>query len=171
MLRAKAMLKIVLACAALLACGSSPKKRVAAVPERPAAASAQPSPAATTGDMTITSSTHDDLSWLAPVYFAFDSAELTAETRATLVRLHDWLAAHPKAGLTVEGHCDELGTTEYNIALGQRRAQAITDYLVRLGIATDRVRPVSYGSEHPAAEGHDEVAWSKNRRGELRPSP
>ncbi len=123
------------------------------------------------GDMTVTASTGDDLSWLAPVYFAFDSTELSPATRDTLARLHDWLAAHPKVTVTIEGHCDEHGTAEYNIGLGQRRSQIMTDYLVRLGTRPKQVTPISYGSERPAVEGHDEVAWSKNRRGEFRVGP
>lgn len=119
----------------------------------------------------MTSDSGDDLSWLSPVYFSFDSAELLPATRETLSQLHDWLAKHPKATITIEGHCDEQGTTEYNIGLGQRRAQAMADYLARLGTTGSRVSPVSYGAERPAVDGHDEVAYSKNRRGEFRMAP
>ncbi len=123
------------------------------------------------GDVTVASTTGDDLSWLAPIYFEFDSSDLSAKARDTLARLHEWMAAHPKAALTIEGHCDEQGTTEYNIALGQRRAQNIANYLGRLGTDSKRVRAVSFGAERPAVDGHDEVAWSKNRRGELYVAP
>jgi peptidoglycan-associated lipoprotein len=81
------------------------------------------------------------------------------------------LGSHPKAALTIEGHCDEQGTTEYNIGLGQRRAQNMADYLRRLGTDPTRVHAFSFGAERPAVEGHDELAWSKNRRGELRVAP
>lgn len=110
----------------------------------------------------------DDLSWLEPVYFTFDSVELSVATRGVLERLHHWLVAHPTATLLVEGHCDEQGTTEYNIALGQRRAQALTDFLVRLGTDARRINSISYGAERPVAGGHDESAWARNRRGEFR---
>jgi peptidoglycan-associated lipoprotein len=128
-------------------------------------------PADEKGDIAVATNTGDDLSWLGPVYFQFDSAELTQPTRDTLARLADWLAAHPKVVMTIEGHCDEQGTTEYNLGLGDRRARAIVDYLTRLGAHPDRLRAISYGSERPAVDGHDEVAWSKNRRGELRAAP
>ena len=119
------------------------------------------------GDMTVSTNTGDDLSWRQPVYFEFDQSDLLPATRDTLSRLHEWLAAHPNVTLRIEGHCDEQGTTEYDVGLGQRRAQAMTDFPVRLGIAPRRVTPVSYGSTRPAVDGHDEVAWAKNRRGEL----
>src|SRR4051812_4501891 len=119
-------------------------------------------------DATITATTGEDLSWLRTVYFAFDSSDLSVDTRETLAKLADWLAAHPKVAITIEGHCDEQGTTEYNIALGQRRAQAMVDYLARMGTSARRLTAVSYGAERPADDGHDEVAWSKNRRGEFR---
>jgi len=124
------------------------------------------------GDVTVSTDTGDDLSWLKPVYFAFDSSELLPAARDTLARLHGWLAEHPKVQLlTIEGHCDEQGTTEYNVALGQRRAQAIADYLNRMGTDAKRLNPTSYGALRPAVEGHDELAWSKNRRGEFRTGP
>lgn len=113
----------------------------------------------------------DDLSWLRPVYFAFDSSDLAPATRDTLTRLHAWLSGHPDASLTIEGHCDEQGTEEYNIALGQKRAQVVVDYLARLGTEAQRLTPTSYGALRPAVEGHDETAWSQNRRGEFRVSP
>jgi len=128
----------------------------------------RPVPPRAQGDVTVTADTGDDLSWLSPVYFKFDSAELLPGTRETLARLHDWMTSHAKVKLTIEGHCDEQGTTEYNIALGQRRAQAMVDYLGRLGTNVARLAPTSFGSERPAVEGHDELAWSKNRRGEFR---
>jgi len=123
------------------------------------------------GDVTVASATGDDLSWLAPIYFEFDSTDLSTTARDTLAQLHAWMTAHPKAALTIEGHCDEQGTTEYNIGLGQRRAQNMTNYLGRLGTDPKRVRTVSFGAERPAVDGHDEVAWSKNRRGEMHVAP
>ena len=117
-----------------------------------------------------TTNTGEDLSWLSAVYFELDSSELLPQTRVTLERLHNWLVAHPKTSLTIEGHCDEQGTTEYNIGLGQRRAQAMVDYLARLGTDSRRLAAISYGAERPAVDGHDEIAWAKNRRGEFRVS-
>lgn len=120
------------------------------------------------GDVSIHADTGEDLSWLAPIYFDVDSIELSPAARDTLAHLGEWLGAHRSTKLTIEGHCDEQGTTEYNIGLGQRRAQAMAEFLARLGTERSRLTTVSFGSERPAVDGHDELAWSKNRRGELR---
>jgi peptidoglycan-associated lipoprotein len=106
----------------------------------------------------------------ATVYFEFDSSQIDEAGRSDLQRLAGWLEAHPNARITIEGHADERGTTEYNIALGQRRAQAIQDYLVRLGVPAARLRTISYGEERPATAGDGEEAWALNRRGELVPN-
>lgn len=153
----------------LIACGSSSKKRTIPV-DKTAGGERSTTPAQGTqkGDVSLTTNTGDDLSWLAPVYFELDSSELLPETRETLARLHAWLGGPGKTTLTIEGHCDEQGTTEYNIGLGQRRAQAMVDYLARLGTESSRLTAVSYGAERPAVDGHGEVAWAKNRRGEFR---
>lgn len=101
------------------------------------------------------------------VWFAFDSSVLSAESRATLDRIGQCLRETGGA-LTVEGHCDERGTTEYNLALGQRRADSVKRYLTGLGIPPSKVRTVSYGEEQPVDPAHNESAWSRNRRAELR---
>lgn len=160
----------------LFACGGSPKKstqpRLTETAPDPDRDRRQPRQnEQNKGDVTVSTDTGDDLSWLNPVYFEFDSSDLTPTARDTLARLPGWMAAHPKAALAIEGHCDEQGTDEYNIALGQRRAQVIADYLARLGTDAKRLNPTSYGALRPAVEGHDEVAWSKNRRGEFRVGP
>ena len=99
------------------------------------------------------------------VYFAFDSYDLSSEARATLDRQAGWLKQYgSKYKVTIEGHCDERGTAEYNLALGERRAVAARTYLVSLGIAADRIKTISYGKEFPFDPGHDESAWAKNRR-------
>ena len=105
---------------------------------------------------------------LKTVYFDYDKSDLSDGTRAALQSNADWLKANPKRAIAIEGHCDERGTVEYNLALGQRRAASVKDYLVTLGVAADRLRTVSYGKERPADPGHDESAWSKNRRAEFR---
>ncbi len=161
-------------CCVLAACGGSSKKSTPPRVDdnsRGNPAEASRSDQRDRGDTTLTTNTGDDLSWLAPVYFPFDSVELTASTRDTLAKLHAWLGTHPKTVLTIEGHCDEQWTTEYNVALGQRRAQAMADYLGRLGTASSRINTISFGAERPVVDGHDEVAWSKNRRGEFRVGP
>jgi len=99
-----------------------------------------------------------------PVFYALDGADLDEAGRATVTANAALLRKYPTWVVTVEGHCDERGTAEYNLALGERRAVAVKTYLVSLGIAPDRVRTVSYGKEFPFDPGHDEAAWSQNRR-------
>ena len=98
------------------------------------------------------------------VNFGFDSAELTVSARSTLNRQAAFLNLNPDLMIVIEGHADERGTREYNLALGDRRATAVRDYLVAKGINSARVRTVSYGKERPAVAGSDEAAWAKNRR-------
>jgi peptidoglycan-associated lipoprotein len=101
---------------------------------------------------------------LDPVFFALDSYELSADARSQLEGSAQVLRQNPTWQITVEGHCDERGTAEYNLSLGERRALAAKAYLVSLGIATERLRTVSYGKEFPFDPGHDDAAWAKNRR-------
>ena len=109
----------------------------------------------------------DDLNRDSPMrvaYFDYDSAELSAEARAALDANATVLKKYPTWTVTIEGHCDERGTAEYNLALGERRAVAAQSYLVALGLPASRVKTVSYGKEFPFDPGHDEAAWAKNRR-------
>jgi peptidoglycan-associated lipoprotein len=101
---------------------------------------------------------------LADIHFEYDQAGLTDQSRSTLEKHALWLQGHRDTKVTLEGHCDERGTTEYNLALGDKRAQAAKEYLVSLGIAADRLSSVSFGKEKPLDPGHDEAAWAKNRR-------
>lgn len=101
---------------------------------------------------------------LKPVFFDLDSSEVNADGRKALQENADMMRKNLAWQVTVEGHCDERGTAEYNLALGERRAIAARAYLVSLGIPAERVRVVSYGKEFPFEPGHDEAAWSKNRR-------
>ena len=98
------------------------------------------------------------------VYFAFDSAALDPRAQQTLSRQAAFLKVNPSIKITIEGHCDERGTREYNLALGERRASASRDFLLAQGIDAARVRIVSYGKERPVVEGSNEAAWAKNRR-------
>jgi peptidoglycan-associated lipoprotein len=109
----------------------------------------------------------DDLnrdSPLKPVFFDYDSAELSAEGQQALDANAGTLKKYSTWVVTIEGHCDERGTAEYNLALGDRRAVAARTYLVSLGIPADRLKTLSYGKEFPFDPGHDEAAWAKNRR-------
>jgi peptidoglycan-associated lipoprotein len=102
---------------------------------------------------------------LRPVFFAFDSSELDDAGRAAASANAEVLRRYPTWVITVEGHCDERGTPEYNLALGERRATSVKTYLASLGVPGERVRVVSYGKEFPFDPGHTEQAWAQNRRG------
>ena len=101
---------------------------------------------------------------LAPVFFALDSFEIDEQGRGILQNTAGVMRKQPTWQVTVEGHCDERGTAEYNLSLGERRAVAAKSYLVSLGIAAERLRTVSYGKEFPFDPGHGEQSWSRNRR-------
>lgn len=102
------------------------------------------------------------------IYFDFDKFNLTADARKVLAEKASFLNAHPNMKVRIEGHCDERGTREYNLALGERRAKSAQDYLIFLGINPDRVSSISYGEEKPLEAGSGETAWTKNRRAEFR---
>jgi peptidoglycan-associated lipoprotein len=99
------------------------------------------------------------------VFFDFDKSDLKPEARRTIERWAAWLKQYPNVTVTVEGHCDERGTREYNIALGERRANSAKNFLTSLGVDARRVATISYGKERPAVVGSNEAAWSQNRRG------
>ena len=101
---------------------------------------------------------------LKDVFFDFDRSAIRDEQKAALNDNAGWLKANSGAKIILEGHCDERGTAEYNLALGERRAKAVKDYLVGTGIAADRISTISYGEERPFVLGHDESAWKWNRR-------
>lgn len=138
-------------------------------------AEAPPQPAVMPMDGTVTARSTDPLvnssivdinkdSPLRPVFFAYDSDAIDETARTAMTANADVLRKYSTWVVTVEGHCDERGTAEYNLALGDRRAQAVKNYMVSLGIAADRLKTVSYGSEFPFAPGHDEQSYSQNRR-------
>jgi peptidoglycan-associated lipoprotein len=126
-----------------------------------------PVPPEPVAEDTIGSKSLDDLnrdSPLKPLFFELDSADVSGEGQQILQANASIIKKYPAWQITVEGHCDERGTAEYNLALGERRALAAKNYLVSLGIPADKIRVVSYGKEFPFEPGHDESAWSKNRR-------
>ncbi len=101
---------------------------------------------------------------LGDVYFDFDRFELSADARERLAKNARFMLDEPQFVLTVEGHCDERGTNDYNLALGEKRASAARDYLVSLGVPANRLRTISYGEERPFCSGSSESCWSQNRR-------
>ena len=126
-----------------------------------------PVPAQSVAEDAIGSRSLEDLnrdSPLRPVFFPLDAFELDPEGRTVAGANAEVLKRYPSWMVTVEGHCDERGTAEYNLALGERRAVAVRTYLVSLGIPADRIRTVSYGKEFPFDPGHTDASWTKNRR-------
>jgi peptidoglycan-associated lipoprotein len=127
----------------------------------------EPVPAEPLPSDAVASRSLDDLnrdSPLQPVFFDYDSSDVTDAGRTVLQANAAVLKKYPTWVVTLEGHCDERGTKEYNLALGERRAVAARTYLISLGLDANRLRTVSYGSEFPFDPGHDEPAWHKNRR-------
>ena len=104
---------------------------------------------------------------LDKIYFDFDSASLSESARGTLSKNAEALKKEGSAKIRVEGNCDERGSAEYNMALGERRAKSAQTYLATLGVKADRISTISYGKEKPAVQGSDEAAWAKNRRDEF----
>jgi len=118
-------------------------------------------------DSSITAGTQEDLIVNVGdrVFFEFDSSELTVDGQATLDAQAAWLMQYPDTNITIEGHADERGTREYNLALGDKRAFAVYSYLAQAGIDTNRMEYISWGKERPEVVGSDETAYSQNRRG------
>jgi len=102
---------------------------------------------------------------LEDIYFDFNKYDIRTDGREILQRNAEWLQKNPGAKIQIEGHCDERGTTEYNLALGERRAMSVKKYLISLGISAERLYTISYGEELPIDPGHNEETWIKNRRG------
>lgn len=102
-----------------------------------------------------------------PVFFAYDSSQVAPRERGKVERVADYLKQNAETAVIIEGHCDERGSREYNLALGERRALAVRTYLIGLGIADNRIQTKSFGEEMPADPGHGEAAWSANRRAEF----
>jgi peptidoglycan-associated lipoprotein len=102
------------------------------------------------------------------IYFDFDKSELKSSARAILAKKAEWLRKNPQFSLTIEGHCDERGTIEYNLALGERRANAAWKFLNALGVSGSRMTTISYGEESPADPAHNAAAWARNRRDEFK---
>lgn len=106
---------------------------------------------------------------LNTVYFGYDQSSLTPDTQRILKANADWLKSRPQVKIQIEGHCDNRGTIEYNVALGERRANAVKNYLVGLGVSADRLSTISYGKEKPIAMGDSEADMARNRRANFVP--
>ncbi|MBL4612258.1 MAG: peptidoglycan-associated lipoprotein Pal [Emcibacter sp.] len=145
-------------------------------PEEPAVVTQEPVVAEPTEDVMTepmmedlaTQGSLDAASDSSLVYFGYDRYDLSSDARAGLQSQAAWLQAHSSTKVTVEGHCDERGTREYNLALGDRRANSVKNYLVALGVDPSRIHTVSYGKERPVVTGSGASSWAKNRRGYTR---
>jgi len=160
--------KLIVAAALVVTAGCA-KKKPEVLPPAPAASTEAPPPAPSTGPVgntVVPGSRADFLQKVGSdrVLFGTDSYELDGEATAILDRQAQWLAQYANVTVTIEGHCDERGTREYNLALGDRRANASKNYLVGKGISASRLSTISYGKERPEAMGSDEAAWAQNRR-------
>ncbi len=158
------ILALILIALLATACSSTPKKG-AAVDDQSGAAGA----GAGAGGAMGSQPWNDPSSPLSKrvIYFQFDSSEVATEDRETLANHARYLAGHKDLTVTLEGHADERGSREYNIGLGEHRANAVRDLMIVQGVADTQIKTVSYGEEKPAVDGHDEAAWSKNRRVEI----
>lgn len=158
----------------VVACSAKPKP-VAAPEAKPVAAAASPAPAAVsapapaaalepTAPVHISVEEMNRKGYVKDAFFDYARYDIRPDQRDTLTKDAAWLREHPTVKIMVEGHCDERGTSQYNMALGQQRAEAVKDYLVQLGIDPSRIQIISFGKERPFVTGHDEKAWAQNRR-------
>jgi peptidoglycan-associated lipoprotein len=124
-----------------------------------------PGPSGGIGSSAIVPGSQQDLAATAGdrVFFSFDRSDISSEGQQTLQRQAEWLQHYPNVDVRIEGHCDERGTREYNLALGDRRANAVKDVLVAAGISASRISTISYGKERPTVVGSNEEAWAQNR--------
>jgi peptidoglycan-associated lipoprotein len=175
---------LVLMLAAIGVAAGCRQKPVQTVPQpEPTTAPAEPAPAPSQPSQTVTDfpaerGTASDITdpsidqlnasgVLKTVYFDYDQDALTDEARATLQENAKWLREHPGYRIRIEGNADDRGTIEYNLALGQRRADSVREYLGSLGVTTTNIEVISYGEEKPAVDGSDESSWSRNRRADF----
>ena len=160
----------------ITACATPPVKTIKTVGSGSSSESESSVSSSSAGELTSVDYTSDE-SGIVPgsqedlvvnvgdrVFFAFDSFELDADAQELLQDQAAWLKQYNKALITIEGHCDERGTREYNLALGEKRAQAVKNYLNGLGVGISSLSTISYGKERPAVVGSNEGAWSQNRR-------
>ncbi len=153
---------LLLSAFSMAACTTKPKE----LPPQPSASTTTTRPDAPTPAGPVPGSQADFLASVLSdtVYFDTDRYNVDTEDQGTLQSQAQWLARYPGKSVTIEGHCDERGTRDYNIALGERRANAAKNYLVSVGVDASRISTVSYGKERPLALGSDEASWAKNRR-------
>ena len=160
---------MLLGSAALIALAGCAKKPPAKLPPAPPSEVTAPTTSGSTGNTTsgVTPGSRADMIAQAgtdTVLFATDSSDVDSEATSILTRQAAWLQKFPNVRVTIEGHADERGTREYNLALGDRRANSAKNFLINAGVSAARVSVISYGKERPAAAGSDEASWAQNRR-------
>lgn len=165
----RGLLLVALLLTLVAGCGRKPKVATdttpAPAPVQVIPETAPPAPAAPAPTPAVDYASLDPNSYgIEDVFFPYDSFTLSDADMATLEKNARLMKEHAAVNYLIEGHCDERGTVEYNLALGEKRARVVQDYLVTLGVPAARLRLVSYGEERPFAEGHDEAAWAQNRR-------
>lgn len=157
----------------LASCRHKPPKSVPEARETPApvtpAPAAQPTPASTARESVLSEdlATLNRRGYLKDAFFDYDKTNLRDDARSSLAADADWLKRYPSTQVLIEGHCDERGTSEYNLALGDRRANAAREYLASLGVEGSRIKTVSYGKERPFCTQSTESCWQENRRAHL----
>ncbi|MCJ7508797.1 MAG: peptidoglycan-associated lipoprotein Pal [candidate division Zixibacteria bacterium] len=166
----KLLLVVVILSLVFLVAGCAGKKTMkpAVEPEISKAPEEKPIEVPTTPEPTKQPKVEKEVIALEMIHFEFDKYRLLPETKTILENNAEMLKAHPKVKVIIEGHCDERGTIEYNLALGEKRALSAKNYLVNLGISPDRLSAISYGKERPLDPRSNEEAWAKNRRGEFK---
>jgi peptidoglycan-associated lipoprotein len=152
---------------------TAPEARPAVTPkpaEQPVSPPPKPAPSTDVESQDITNLDIESLNkkgYLSDAFFDYDQSDLREDARSTLATDAQWLKKHPSVQVLIEGHCDERGTAAYNLALGDRRANAAKEYLVSLGIDASRIKTISYGKERPFCTESNESCWQKNRRAHL----
>ena len=166
----KATLLVALALLAACATQEAPTPVPPPAPQaqpQPTAPVAKPAPRPAPQQAPVAAAAKPAAPVLRSIHFDFDKSDIRDEFRAVLEANAAYLRANPSLTLRIEGNCDERGSREYNVALGQRRAEAIARSLRILGVAGERMEPISYGEEKPRCTGHDEACWAQNRRGDI----
>ena len=166
---ARVTMKIALVAALALGLAGCTKKKVEELPPPPPQAApppvpTPPPPPPQTGPIPGSRADFVSQAGTDTIHFDTDKYDVDAESQAILTKQAAWLARNPNVNATVEGHCDERGTREYNLALGDRRANAAKNFLVNAGVSPSRLSVISYGKEKPVATGSDEASWAQNRR-------
>jgi peptidoglycan-associated lipoprotein len=159
-------LPLLLASAALIVVGGCAKKPPKELPPAPIDSTGPVQPVAPVSNVPVPGSQEDFVASVAAdrIFFDTDKSDVDAQDQATLQSQAAWLARYPQKRVTIEGHCDERGTREYNLALGEKRANATKNALATLGVDASRITTISYGKERPDATGSDEDAYARNRR-------